>query len=167
LGIKDISEKIGFTRLELKVIVFLLLVFIAGFIIKSYSLSEINRPVIYDYSRQDSLFLNIDNYGNTIDGKTSAENKKVDYKQEVLDFRKPEFKAAKSDSLPAENSIDVNNAGKSTLEKLPGIGPKTADKIIAYRNIIKRFKKLEELLKVKGIGKTKFNKIKKYLYIKK
>jgi competence ComEA-like helix-hairpin-helix protein len=167
LGIKDISEKIGFTKLELNVIVFLLFVFITGFIIKTYWLSEKNKPVIYDYSKQDSLFLNIGNYSNDIEGKTSAKDKKVDYKQEVLDFRKREFKAGNSNDLPAENSIDINKAAKSAFERLPGIGPKTADKIIAYRIKIKRFEKLDELLNVKGIGKTKFNKIKKYLYIKK
>jgi competence ComEA-like helix-hairpin-helix protein len=167
LGIKDISEKIGFTKLELKVIVFLLFVFITGFIIKTYWLSEKNNPVIYDYSKQDSLFLNIGNYNKDSEGKTSTNDIKVDYKQEVLDFRKPEFKTGNSNDLPVENSIDINKAAKIAFERLPGIGPKTADKIIAYRIKIKRFEKLEELLNVKGIGKTKFNKIKKYLYIKK
>ena len=166
MGIKDISEKIGFTKLELKVIIFLLFVFIGGFIIKSYWFYEKNKHVIYDYSKQDSLFLNIDNYNNGFEDKTSVDNK-VDYKQEVLDFRKPEFKAGNSDDLIAEKSIDINIAGKSAFEKLPGIGPKTADNIIAYRNKLKRFEKLEELLEVKGIGKIKFNKIKKYLYINK
>jgi competence ComEA-like helix-hairpin-helix protein len=167
LGIKDISEKIGFTRLELKVIVFLLFVFITGLLIKTYWLSEKNKSVIYDYSKQDSLFLNIGNNSNDIEGKTPAEDKKVDYKQEVLDFRKREFKAGNFNDLPAESSIDINKAGKSDFERLPGIGPKTADNIIIYRNKIKKFEKLDELLRVKGIGKTKFNKIKKYLYIKK
>ena len=166
MGIKDISEKIGFTKLELKVIIFLLFVLIGGFIIKTYWFSEKNKPVIYDYSKQDSLFLNIDNNSDGTEGKTSV-NKKVDYKQEVLDFRKPEFKDRNSDDLIAEKSIDINKAGKSVFEKLPGIGPKTADNIITYRNNLKRFGKLEELLEVKGIGKIKFNKIKKYLYINK
>ena len=167
MGIKDISEKIGFTRLELKVIVFLLFVFITGLLIKIYWLSEKNKSVIYDYSKQDSLFLNIGNNSNDIEGKTPAEDKKVDYKQEVLDFRKREFKAGNSNDLPAESSIDINKAERSAFERLPGIGPKTAEKIITYRNKIKEFAKLDELLNVKGIGKTKFNKIKKYLYIKK
>ena len=166
MGIKDISEIIGFTKLELKVIIFLLLVFIGGFIIKSSWYPEKNKPMIYDYSKQDSLFLNIDDYRSGFEGKTSVDNK-VDYKQEVLDFRKPEFKARNSDDLIGEKSIEINRAGKRAFEKLPGIGPKTADNIIAYRNKLKRFEKLDELLEVRGIGKIKFNKIKKYLYIKK
>jgi competence protein ComEA len=51
------------------------------------------------------------------------------------------------------------------LERLPGIGEITARKIIALRNERGAFGKLEELLDVKGIGKVKFNKIKKFLYI--
>ena len=48
---------------------------------------------------------------------------------------------------------------------LPGIGTKTAQKIIDLRKTKGRFNKLEELYEVKGIGKTRFNKIEKFLYI--
>jgi competence protein ComEA len=49
---------------------------------------------------------------------------------------------------------------------LPGIGEKTAEKIIELRTERGKFKKLDELMDVKGIGEVKFNKIKKFLYIK-
>jgi competence ComEA-like helix-hairpin-helix protein len=167
LGIKKISEKTGFTLLEIKVITFLLVIFIAGFVIKSFWTSGGRSAVNYDYSVQDSLFLSIDSPDKGDVTGTSVKDKNVDYKQEVLDFRKPEFNTNRTNTLPAEKSIDINKAGKNNFEKLPGIGPKTADKIIFYRDKIGRFTKLEELLRVKGIGKTKFNKIKKYLYIEK
>jgi competence protein ComEA len=51
------------------------------------------------------------------------------------------------------------------LISLPGIGDKTAKAIIAYREKNKRFRNISELLKVKGIGESKLNKIKKYIYI--
>ena len=167
LGIKDISQKTGFTLLEIKVILFLVGIFVAGFLIKSFWISEDENPVNYDYSAKDSLFLSIDKVERGAETKAKDKDKNVDYKQEVLDFRKPEFNSGKSNVLPAEKSIDINKAGKNTFEELPGIGLKTADKIISYRKNINRFSKLEELMKVKGIGKTKFNKIKKYLYIEK
>ena len=167
LGIKKISEKTGFTLLEIKVITFLLGIFIAGFVIKSFWTSGRRSAVNYDYSAQDSLFLSIGSPDKGDVTGTSVKDKNVDYKQEVLDFRKPEFNTNRTNTLPAEKSIDINKAGKNNFEKLPGIGPKTADKIIFYRDKIGRFTKLEELLRVKGIGKTKFNKIKKYLYIEK
>ena len=167
LGIKDISQKTGFTLLEIKVILFLVGIFVAGFLVKSFWISGNENPVNYDYSAQDSLFLSINTVESGAETKLADKDKNVDYKQEVLDFRKPEFNSGKSNVLPAEKSIDINKAGKNTFEELPGIGPKTADKIISYRKNINRFSKLEELMKVKGIGKTKFNKIKKYLYIEK
>ena len=49
---------------------------------------------------------------------------------------------------------------------LPGIGEKTAEKIIELRKERGKFNTLEELMNVKGIGEVKFNKIKKFLYIK-
>lgn len=167
MGIKNISEKTGFTRLEIKVILFLLAVFITGFAAKTFWLSDNKAPVKYDYSKQDSIFLSIDNYVKNPSVQKSDNDKNVDYKQEVLDFRKPDFDSGNKDVLPGEKSIEINKAGKNDFEKLPGIGPKTADKIISYRNKTGRFLTLEGLLKVNGIGVIKFNKIKKYLYIEK
>ena len=165
MGLRKISGKIGFTQLEIKVLLFLLIVFICGVVLKYTLKSPVENSVNFDYSEQDSLFINAGK--GEINGKISSKDshKNVDYKQEVLDFRKPDFRTKKIKELPAEKSININTAGKNTLENLPGIGPKTADKIISYRNKIGRFTKLEDLIKVKGIGTIKFNKIKKYLYI--
>jgi len=52
--------------------------------------------------------------------------------------------------------LDLNTADKTALEALPGIGPALADKIIAARP----FKKVEDLINVKGIGQAKFDAIK-------
>jgi competence protein ComEA len=48
---------------------------------------------------------------------------------------------------------------------LPGIGEKTAEAILQMREKNGKFRKLEELKKVKGIGEKKFEKIKKYIFI--
>lgn len=166
MGIQKISEKTGFTSLEIKVISFLFVVFAIGFMIKTFILSgsSDSREMKFDYSEQDSLFWasGIDNYTDTIE---NVNNKNVDYKQEVLDFRKPDFDSPKTEMILAEKSISLNKADVKTLEQLPGIGPKTAAKIIEYRQSIGKFRMLDELLKVKGIGNSKFSKIKKYLYI--
>jgi len=59
--------------------------------------------------------------------------------------------------------ISINSADLSELCKLPGIGEKTALRIIEYRNNIGSFKSIEDLKNVKGIGDGKFNKIKEYI----
>lgn len=59
--------------------------------------------------------------------------------------------------------IDINKADAETLTQIPGIGPKTAEAIIAYRKDVGEFKTLEELVEVKGIGPKKLETIKPFL----
>ena len=64
-----------------------------------------------------------------------------------------------SDSM-LNQKININNADSSTLQKLSGIGPTLAQRIIDYRKNIGRFKSIQQLLNVKGIGPSKFEEIK-------
>ena len=56
--------------------------------------------------------------------------------------------------------VSINSAGIEELTTLPGIGKTTAQKIIDYRQEKGSFLFLEELMNVKGIGKSKYEKIK-------
>ncbi|SFM91378.1 comEA protein [Thermodesulforhabdus norvegica] len=56
--------------------------------------------------------------------------------------------------------ININTADKADLEKLPGIGPALAERIIQYRQEHGPFKTIDELKNVKGIGDKKFEAIK-------
>lgn len=62
--------------------------------------------------------------------------------------------------------ININTANQSEFEKLPGIGISTAKKIISYRNENGKFKSIEDIKNVKGIGTSKFEQIKEFIYIK-
>lgn len=57
------------------------------------------------------------------------------------------------------NLININNADKSTLTNIPGVGDKTADKIIDYREKT-QFKSIEDIKNVDGIGDKKFESMK-------
>ena len=56
-------------------------------------------------------------------------------------------------------TINLNMASKEELQTLPGIGPKVAERILAYREQYGPFKSVEELLEIKGIGPKKLEKI--------
>ena len=57
-------------------------------------------------------------------------------------------------------SVNLNSATLDQLETLPGIGRKTAERIVEFRQKNGGFKKIEELMNVKGIGEKSFLKIK-------
>ena len=61
--------------------------------------------------------------------------------------------------------ININTATQTELENLPGIGPSTALKIINYRKEKGKFKKIEDIKNVSGIGESKFSKIEKLIKV--
>jgi competence protein ComEA len=56
--------------------------------------------------------------------------------------------------------VNINTASAVDLEALPGIGAKTAARIIDYRQKNGPFKKIEELMNVRGVGEKNFLKLK-------
>ncbi len=78
-----------------------------------------------------------------------------------------------SDSLSAEKTIpgverriNVNTADSVLLQRLSGIGPVYASRIIAYRETFGDFETLDELLNIKGIGKKRLEKIKPFIKLR-
>ena len=71
----------------------------------------------------------------------------------------PETKAA------AATALNLNSATVEQLQKLPGIGPKTAARILDYRQKNGGFKKIEELMNVRGIGEKTFLRMKAQLTV--
>ncbi len=61
---------------------------------------------------------------------------------------------------PLTNQVNINKARKEELIKLSGIGEVYAQRIIDYRERSGGFKSIEEIMKIKGIGKKKFEKLK-------
>jgi len=75
----------------------------------------------------------------------------------------PQEAAARQTPRPAPSEATVVNLNSATvveLEKLPGIGPATANRIVEYRQKNGAFKKIEDLMNVRGIGEKTFLNLK-------
>ncbi len=134
----------------------------------SYYLTNDNierESLDFDYSYQDSLFFAADSADKLLKDNLKSE-KDVDSDKELLDFSSNKNSKEGSSSKKAIlGKVNLNKAGIADLAKLPGIGIKTAQKIIDLREEKKGFQFLNEILEVKGIGPAKFNDIKEYIYI--
>lgn len=76
--------------------------------------------------------------------------------------------AKKSEKLtdPREGLININTASAEELQRLPGVGPSTAAKIIAYRNEVGGFKAPQDLMEVSGIGEKKFANMQAFIKVR-
>jgi competence protein ComEA len=68
--------------------------------------------------------------------------------------------ASRAQKPPAGTIININTATAAELDALPGIGAKTAARIVEYRQKNGPFKKVEDLMNVRGVGEKNFLKLK-------
>ena len=144
-----------------------------------YICGEVNLPGIYKLQSPAYLYELIDLAGGLtenadrdhLDMVYKVESSQSIYipsliaKEEESDLfvPRPENEGKKDDSKGGK--VNINTATESDLMTLPGIGEKTAKKILAYREEHGRFSSVEELMKVPGIGESKYEAIKDLICI--
>lgn len=84
-------------------------------------------------------------------------------KKDTIWVEPEKFSDSKPKQLPNER-ININTCSKVELMKLPGVGEATAMKIVEQREK-ELFKLPEDIMKIKGIGKKKYEKMKDYIKI--
>ena len=76
--------------------------------------------------------------------------------------------SALSESSQDESAVfpvDLNTADAALLDSVPGIGEVIAGRIIEYRNSVGKFKTVDELLNIKGIGEKTLEEMRDYLTV--
>jgi competence ComEA-like helix-hairpin-helix protein len=76
----------------------------------------------------------------------------------------PAFSANAKKKAP-DHPIDLNVPNEKELEELPGVGPTTAKSIVDFREKSGRFKRVEDLLVIRGISEAKLEKMRPYLTV--
>ncbi len=66
---------------------------------------------------------------------------------------------------PVAGTININTATAAELQALPGVGAKTAQRIVEYRQKNGPFKKIEDLMNVRGVGEKNFLKLKSQISV--
>jgi comEA protein len=64
-----------------------------------------------------------------------------------------------------DQKININTAQSVELQKLPRVGPAIAQRILDYRKENGNFKRIEDIMKVKGIGEKVFGQIKELITV--
>jgi comEA protein len=143
--ISKFNQTLGYTKNEIRIILFLTITFLAGIGIKVFKSSYTSKPE-YDYSSVDSEFYARSAIGDSALLKLSSVDESSGTGRLI---------SSSKDS----NSININSASITELMGLPGIGEGIAKKIVAYRKINGNFKSVSDLKKVGGIGEKKLEKI--------
>lgn len=73
--------------------------------------------------------------------------------------------AAATSKKPPLVPVNINTANSEQLQTVPGIGPVTAEKIVQMRKSYGAFKSVDDLLAIRGIGKKRLEKMRKYLTV--
>ena len=58
-----------------------------------------------------------------------------------------------------DDPVYLNTATVEDLQRLPGVGPKKASAILAFRKRVGRFRQVDELMRVRGIGRGAMKKL--------
>ena len=114
----------------------------------------------------DDQNLNEESNGETENGEQNGQEQNTKNEYITQDSGKGVIVNDDSNSESLSSVININTANETELEELPGIGPSLASKIVEHRNQNGKFKAIEDIKNVTGIGNSKFEKIKNLIKVK-
>jgi len=126
---------------------------------------QVEKPGFYSFDDVQTLGQLINTCGSTSDGIESSRLNKT-FKSGTKIVLKDKIKIESFDAADRINfflPIDINTATKEDLTLIPGVGEKTAQLIVRYRDKNKGITDLQDLIKIRGIGEKKLEKMISYL----
>ncbi len=163
-------RKFGFTKQDIALIGFLLVTFIAGLIVKVSGWNNKDK-MSFDYNRKDSEFEQqvksafAELKQSSLSSDEVVKLGKLKSINDSLTVLKENKESLDKPLLKLDKKININQVYSADLQILPGIGEVTSERIIDYREQNGGFKKIEDIMNVKGIGPKKFEKIKDYITV--
>lgn len=95
------------------------------------------------------------------EGSTTSESKENSYEES----KSNEKENSSKDQAKSGSKVNINTSTVEELEKLDGIGPAIAQRIVDYRNANGNFLSIDEIKNVSGIGEKTFEKFKDYICV--
>ena len=149
--------------------------------IKVYVAGEVNNPGVKELDEGARIEDAINNSGG-LTNQADITNVNLAYPLKdgqklyipnINDVNKEEYISIDNKSGIIENvefgddiKVNINKATITELTQLPGVGESLAKRIIEYRNINGKFKSIEDLKNVSGIGEKKLENLREYIIIK-
>ena len=149
--------------------------------IKVYVAGEVNNPGVKELDEGARIEDAINNSGG-LTNQADITNVNLAYPLKdgqklyipnINDVNKEEYISIDNKSGVIENvefgddiKVNINKATITELTQLPGVGESLAKRIIEYRNINGKFKSIEDLKNVSGIGEKKLENLREYIIIK-
>lgn len=148
-------------------------------VITVYISGEVNKPGIVTLSDDDRLATAVEKVGGTTKkADLNGVNLAIKLQDEMhyiipkigdmakANNSKLEANDNTNQSEPLKTSqVNINTATIEELDKLPGVGEATANKIVSHRNDNGQFKSIEEIKNVNGIGDKKFEEMKELICV--
>lgn len=131
-----------------------------------YVTGAVNNPGVIELPADSRIIDAVNKCGGM---NESADPENINMAQKVTDGSQIKIPDKSNSDTAAGNApaaadksgrININTADETELDKLPGVGPAMAKRIVEYRQNNGRFQSAEDLKKVRGIGDSKYTALK-------
>jgi comEA protein len=168
----------SFTPQEIKALLFLLTAVLIGSGITIYKRQhpDFAPELVFDQSPSSSLEHKSQSDESSKDSSYPISRSSSATLASDLEVQRPRSQDESQSQIPPSEilslqqdhlseKMDLNSASASELELLPHIGPVLSQRIVNYRKTKGKFQRIEDLMKVSGIGEKTFEKIKNFITV--